>query len=131
MCTRGRTASLWVPPLQEQAASCDRIRKLQGQECILSRGTSDRKPFPGVPRERQKSHTTEQVLEWLFVSQEQLKVSKSWTKPGKLMNIWKIRTNWEVWQKALNVLHLENYVLVQITFIQDKILIKVGLIKRV
>lgn len=34
-----------------------------------------------------------------------------------------------MWQKALNVLHLENYVLVQITFIQDKILIKVGLIK--
>ncbi|XP_045390064.1 zinc finger protein 268 isoform X4 [Lemur catta] len=75
---RVRTASVWVPPLQEPDGSCDRVRKLQVQASVLGQGTPDPKPLPGASQQRQKSPWTDQALEWLFVSQEQLKVTKSW-----------------------------------------------------
>ncbi|PNJ05651.1 ZNF268 isoform 10 [Pongo abelii] len=78
MATRVRTASIWVPPLQERNSSWDGIRKLQGQESILGQGTPGLQPLPGAPRQKQKSRRTEKVLEWLFVSQEQPKITKSW-----------------------------------------------------
>ncbi|XP_073864641.1 zinc finger protein 268 isoform X8 [Macaca fascicularis] len=130
MATRVRTASIWVPPLQERNSSWDRIRKLQGQESVLGL-----QHLPGAPRQKRKSRRTEKVLEWLFISQEQPKITTSWTQSGKLMILWngirKIKTSWEVRQKALNALHLENYVfLVQIIF-QDKSLINVARMERV
>uniref|UniRef100_A0A2K5CFG9 Zinc finger protein 268 n=1 Tax=Aotus nancymaae TaxID=37293 RepID=A0A2K5CFG9_AOTNA len=110
-----------VPPLQERNSSWDSIRKLQDQESILGQGTPDLQHLPGTPRKKQKSHRTEKVLECLFISQEQPQITKSWTKSGKLMILWN-----EVWQKALNALHLENYVfLVQVIF-RDKNLIHVA-----
>ncbi|XP_016058636.1 PREDICTED: zinc finger protein 268 isoform X3 [Miniopterus natalensis] len=77
MATRVRTAAVWVPPLQEGGSSGNRIRKLQGQEPIVGQGTPDQKPVSGGPQQRHKSHRREQVLEWLFMSQEQLKTSES------------------------------------------------------
>ncbi|XP_037850577.1 zinc finger protein 268 isoform X5 [Chlorocebus sabaeus] len=135
MATRVRTASIWVPPLQERNSSWDRIRKLQGQDSVLGQGTLGLQHLPGAPRQKRKSRRTEKVLEWLFISQEQPKVTTSWTQSGKLMILWngirKIKTSWEVRQKALNALHLENYVfLVQIIF-QDKNLINVARMERV
>uniref|UniRef100_A0A2K5MJK9 Zinc finger protein 268 n=1 Tax=Cercocebus atys TaxID=9531 RepID=A0A2K5MJK9_CERAT len=64
-----------------------------------------------------------------------VRTASIWTQSGKLMILWsgirKIKTSWEVWQKALNALHLENYVfLVQIIF-QDKNLINVARMERV
>ncbi|XP_023370746.1 zinc finger protein 268 isoform X2 [Otolemur garnettii] len=168
MATRVRTASIWVPPLQEGENSCDRIRKLQVQESILGQRTPDHRPLPGSPWQKQKSYRTEQVLEWLFISQEKLKITKSWViyapnlilssnwneekscgwympksqvraiqiKSGKLMTISngirKTKAIWEVWQKAMNVLHLENYVfLVKITFLHNKNLINAAYLERV
>ncbi|XP_021570673.1 zinc finger protein 268 isoform X4 [Carlito syrichta] len=122
MAARVRTASIWVPPLQEQDGSCDRIRKLQGQESILGQGILDVRPLLKASGQRQKSHRTEKVLEWLFISPEHPKITKSWTKCGKPMTIWngikKIKGSWEVQQKTMNALHLENCVfLVQIMFL--------------
>uniref|UniRef100_A0A4X1SS23 Zinc finger protein 268 n=2 Tax=Sus scrofa TaxID=9823 RepID=A0A4X1SS23_PIG len=56
-------------------------------------------------------------------------------KCGKLI-IWngigKNKSSWEVLQKAISVLHLEDYVfLVQIMFLQDKSFIHVSHMKRV
>ncbi|PNJ05650.1 zinc finger protein 268 isoform X7 [Pongo pygmaeus] len=135
MATRVRTASIWVPPLQERNSSWDGIRKLQGQESILGQGTPGLQPLPGAPRQKQKSRRTEKVLEWLFVSQEQPKITKSWTQSGKLMILWigirKIKPSWEVRQKALNALHLENYVVLVQSIFQDKNLINVARMERV
>ncbi|XP_069353502.1 zinc finger protein 10 isoform X4 [Eulemur rufifrons] len=78
MAARVRTASVWVPPLQEPDGSCDRVRKLQVQESILGQGTPDPRPLPGASQQRQKSPWTDQAPEWLFISQEQLKITKSW-----------------------------------------------------
>lgn len=69
---------LQVPPLQEQESTCDGTRKLQGEESILGQETPDQRPLPGGPRQRHKSPGTEQVLEWLFISQEQPKAKKTW-----------------------------------------------------
>ncbi|XP_077917312.1 zinc finger protein 268 isoform X3 [Halichoerus grypus] len=131
MATRVRTAAIWVPPLQEQENSCNRARELQGQESILGQGTPDHRLLPGGPWQRHKNHRTEQVLEWLFISQEQPKTTQSRKKSGKLMiirnGIRKIKASWKVWQKAMNVLHLENYVfLLQIMFLQDKSFINIS-----
>ncbi|XP_063449872.1 zinc finger protein 268 isoform X8 [Pan paniscus] len=135
MATRVRTASIWVPPLQERNSSWDRIRKLQGQESILGQGTPGLQPLPGAPRQKQKSRRIEKVLEWLFISQEQPKITKSWTQSGKLMILWigirKIKTSWEVRQKALNALHLENYVFLVQSIFQDKNLVNVARMERV
>ncbi|XP_043413135.1 uncharacterized protein LOC122470072 isoform X2 [Prionailurus bengalensis] len=157
MATRVRTAAIWVPPLQEQESSCNRIREFRDQESILG---------PGAPRQRPRNHRTEQVLEWLFISHEQPKPTQSrviktpnrisssnWSKEKncgcyrpkcqvkaiqkkswKLMIIWtgirKIKASWKVWQKTMNVLHLENYVfLVQIMILQDKSFINTSLME--
>ncbi|XP_058387094.1 zinc finger protein 268 isoform X6 [Diceros bicornis minor] len=93
---RVRTAAVWVPPLQEQDSSCSRIRKLQGQESILGQGTADQRPPPGGPWQRHKSHRTEQVLEWLFISQEQPKTTKS-RGPLSFMDVF-VDFTWEEWQ---------------------------------
>uniref|UniRef100_A0A8C3WT36 Zinc finger protein 268 n=1 Tax=Catagonus wagneri TaxID=51154 RepID=A0A8C3WT36_9CETA len=58
-----------------------------------------------------------------------------WIKCGKLVilnGIGKIKASREVIQKAISVLHLENYAfLVQIMFLQDKSFINVSHMKRV
>ncbi|XP_025257397.1 uncharacterized protein LOC112634329 isoform X9 [Theropithecus gelada] len=64
-----------------------------------------------------------------------VRTASIWTQSGKLMILWngirKIKTSWELRQKALNALRLENYVfLVQIIF-QDKNLINVARMERV
>ena len=69
---------LQVPPLQERDSTHDGIRKLQGEGSILGQETPDQRPLPGGPRQRHKSPGTEQVLEWLFISQEQPKAKKTW-----------------------------------------------------
>uniref|UniRef100_A0AC11C983 Zinc finger protein 268 n=1 Tax=Ovis aries TaxID=9940 RepID=A0AC11C983_SHEEP len=125
MATRVRTAAIWVPPLQERDSSCNVSRKLQSEKSILGQGTPDQKPLPGRPRQRPRRPGTAQVLEWLLISQEQPEAKKSWTKSGKLMVVWsgirKIKASWEVWQKAIPVLHLENCVLLlQIMLLQDR-----------
>ncbi|XP_021570672.1 zinc finger protein 268 isoform X3 [Carlito syrichta] len=96
MAARVRTASIWVPPLQEQDGSCDRIRKLQGQESILGQGILDVRPLLKASGQRQKSHRTEKVLEWLFISPEHPKITKSW---GSLsfMDVF-VDFTWEEWQ---------------------------------
>ena len=66
-----------VPPLQEQDSSCNRARELQGQESILGQGTDEQRPLTGGLRQRRNTHRTEQVLEWLFISQEQSKPTQS------------------------------------------------------
>lgn len=66
-----------VPPLQEQESSRLRAGELQGQDTVLGQGTPDHRPFPGGPWQRHKNHRTEQVLEWLFISQEQPKTTQS------------------------------------------------------
>ncbi|XP_011369634.1 zinc finger protein 268 isoform X8 [Pteropus vampyrus] len=209
MATRVRTAAIWVPPLQEQDGPCRRIRKLHGKEFSIDQGTPDQRCLPRGPQQRHKNHKTEQVLEWLLISQEQLKTTRSqgllsftdvfvhftweeWrlldaaqkhlyrsvmlenygnlvslgyqhTKPdvifkleqeeelwmrqaqvpsqsplesGKLVITWngtrKIKASWEIWQNAMNVLHLENCVfLLQIMFLQDKNFINGAHVKRV
>uniref|UniRef100_A0A8C0DVV5 Zinc finger protein 268 n=1 Tax=Balaenoptera musculus TaxID=9771 RepID=A0A8C0DVV5_BALMU len=135
MATRVRTAAVWVPPLQERDSTHDGVRKLRGEGSILGQKTPDQRPLPGGPRQRHKSPGTEQVPEWLFISQEQPKAKKTWTKSGKLMVVWngirKIKAS-EVCQKAISVLHLENYVfLVQIMFLQNKNFINVSQMERV
>uniref|UniRef100_A0A4X1SRW2 Zinc finger protein 268 n=2 Tax=Sus scrofa TaxID=9823 RepID=A0A4X1SRW2_PIG len=135
MAARVRTAAIWVPPLQERDSACERIKKPQGEESILGEETTEQRPLPGGEGQRHRSPRTERVLEWLFISQEQLKTTKSWIKCGKLI-IWngigKNKSSWEVLQKAISVLHLEDYVfLVQIMFLQDKSFIHVSHMKRV
>ncbi|KAM7051651.1 zinc finger protein 268-like [Molossus nigricans] len=76
MATRVRTAAIWVPPLLERDSSDKRIRKLQSQEPTVGQGTPDQRPLPREPQQRLKSHKTEQILEWLFISQEQLKTAE-------------------------------------------------------
>jgi len=96
MATRVRTAAIWVPPLQEQENSCNRARELQGQESILGQGTPDHRLLPGGPWQRHKNHRTEQVLEWLFISQEQPKTTQS---RGQLsfVDVF-VDFTWEEWQ---------------------------------
>ncbi|XP_054952440.1 zinc finger protein 268 isoform X10 [Pan paniscus] len=57
------------------------------------------------------------------------------TQSGKLMILWigirKIKTSWEVRQKALNALHLENYVFLVQSIFQDKNLVNVARMERV
>nr|XP_036870172.1 zinc finger protein 268-like [Manis javanica] len=110
MATRVRTAAIWVPPLQEPDSSCHRIRKLQGQESILGQGTLDQRPLIGGPRQRPKS----QVLEWLFISQEQLKTTKS-RESVSFMDVFVdfTREEWQLLDRAQKKLYrsvmLENY----------------------
>uniref|UniRef100_A0A8C0PD77 Zinc finger protein 268 n=2 Tax=Canis lupus familiaris TaxID=9615 RepID=A0A8C0PD77_CANLF len=134
MATRVRTSAIWVPPLQEQDSSCNRARELQGQESILGQGTDEQRPLTGGLRQRRNTHRTEQVLEWLFISQEQSKPTQSQEKPGKLMIMWngirKIKISWKIWQKATNV-HLGNHAfLVQIMFLQEKSFISMSHLER-
>ncbi|XP_054936275.1 zinc finger protein 268 isoform X6 [Physeter macrocephalus] len=96
MATRVRTAAVWVPPLQERDSTCDGIRKLQGEGSILGPETPDQRPLPGGPRQRHKSPGTEQVLEWLFISQEQPKAKKTWG-PLSFMDVF-VDFTWEEWQ---------------------------------
>uniref|UniRef100_A0A8B9WJT1 Uncharacterized protein n=1 Tax=Bos mutus grunniens TaxID=30521 RepID=A0A8B9WJT1_BOSMU len=133
MATRVRTAAIWVPPLQERDSSCNVSRKLQSEKSILDQGTPDQKPLSGGPRQRPRRPG---VLEWLLISQDQPKAKKSWTKSGKLMVVWngirKIKASWEVWQKAIPVLLLENCVLLlQIMLLQDRDFINVSQMGRV
>uniref|UniRef100_A0AAA9RYI2 Zinc finger protein 268 n=2 Tax=Bos TaxID=9903 RepID=A0AAA9RYI2_BOVIN len=133
MATRVRTAAIWVPPLQERDSSCNVSRKLQSEKSILDQGTPDQKPLSGGPWQRPRRPG---VLEWLLISQDQPKAKKSWTKSGKLMVVWngirKIKASWEVWQKAIPVLLLENCVLLlQIMLLQDRDFINVSQMGRV
>uniref|UniRef100_A0A671F1C8 Zinc finger protein 268 n=1 Tax=Rhinolophus ferrumequinum TaxID=59479 RepID=A0A671F1C8_RHIFE len=136
MATRVRTAAIWVPPLQEGDSPCGRIRRLHSQESILRQGTPAQSPLPREPQPRHKSLRTEQVLEWLFSSQEQPKTATSQTKSGKWRITWnglrEIKASWEVQQNTVNTLHLENYVfLLQILFPQDKSFINMTHMERV
>nr|KAF6403704.1 hypothetical protein HJG59_010100 [Molossus molossus] len=136
MATRVRTAAIWVPPLLERDSSDKRIRKLQSQEPTVGQGTPDQRPLPREPQQRLKSHKTEQILEWLFISQEQLKTAEFETTSGKLIITWngirKIEASLEVWQITMIVLDLETCVfLLQIMCLQDRSFINLAHMGRV
>uniref|UniRef100_A0A8D1TM81 Zinc finger protein 268 n=1 Tax=Sus scrofa TaxID=9823 RepID=A0A8D1TM81_PIG len=96
MAARVRTAAIWVPPLQERDSACERIKKPQGEESILGEETTEQRPLPGGEGQRHRSPRTERVLEWLFISQEQLKTTKSWG-PLSFMDVF-VDFTWEEWQ---------------------------------
>ncbi|KAM6147889.1 zinc finger protein 268-like [Erethizon dorsatum] len=96
MATRVRTASVWVPPLQEKHSSCDRISKLHCWESTVGPGSPDQRSLPRAAGQRQKSHRTEQVLEWLFISQEQPKITRSWG-PLSFTDVF-VDFTWDEWQ---------------------------------
>ncbi|XP_012586355.1 PREDICTED: zinc finger protein 268 isoform X2 [Condylura cristata] len=71
MAIRVRTAAVWVPPIQGQYSSGDRIRDLPGQESTLGQETPDQKLLHGGPWQGHMDCWTKQVLEWLLISQKQ------------------------------------------------------------
>ncbi|XP_074177342.1 zinc finger protein 268 isoform X7 [Rhinolophus sinicus] len=77
MATRVRTAAIWVPPLQEGDSPCGRTRRLLSQQSVVRQGTPAQSPLTREPQPRHKGVRTEQVLEWLFSSQEQPKTTTS------------------------------------------------------
>ncbi|XP_032954292.1 zinc finger protein 268 [Rhinolophus ferrumequinum] len=114
MATRVRTAAIWVPPLQEGDSPCGRIRRLHSQESILRQGTPAQSPLPREPQPRHKSLRTEQVLEWLFSSQEQPKTATS-QGPLSFTDVC-VHFTWEEWQlldavqkHLYRIVTLENY----------------------
>ncbi|XP_066227383.1 zinc finger protein 268-like [Saccopteryx leptura] len=96
MATRVCTAAIWVPPLQEQDSSGSGIRKFQCQEPIVGQRTPDQKPPPRGPQQRHSSHRTDQILEWMIISQEQPKTTKS-QGPLSFMDVF-VYFTWEEWQ---------------------------------
>lgn len=84
-----------VPPVQEDH-SHDGVRELQGLEPVLRPGTPDQQPLPGAAGQRQKSPRTEQALEWLFISQEQLETTTSWA-PLSFVDVF-VDVSWEEWR---------------------------------